>query len=187
MLYTFLKLYTWVTINIMDSSESDTFVSITTSDVFWDGSVVNPTEVLPATAGVSGPRPLTSVLGTGSSVPVSGATTSFQGLGPEGLAVGMVTSCAVATSTCSRPVYSSGSLNPTPGQAMGVTFSGNSGTPVVSFANTGFSGFSGFLDIWVLVFWFNLRMLIEFYFFKNSKPINQQTSPQQTSIQKIND
>ena len=142
MLYTFLKLYTWVTINIMDSSESDTFVSITTSDVFWDGSVVNPTEVLPATAGVSGPRPLTSVLGAGSSVPVSGATTSFQGLGPEGLAVGMVTSCAVATSTCSRPVYSSGSLNPTPGQAMGVTFSGNSGTPVVSFANTGFSGFS---------------------------------------------
>ena len=123
----------------MDSSEADAFLSITTSDVFWDGSqVLNPSEVLPVSAGVSGSRPITSI-GAGSSVPVTGATTSFQDLGPDGHRVGMVTSCAVVTSTVSRPVYSSGTMNPTPGQAMGVTFSGNTGTPVVSFASSSFT------------------------------------------------
>jgi len=127
----------------MDSSESDNYTSITNSDVFWDGShLSNPSvsEVLPATAGISGPRPITSVLGAGSSVPVTGATMSTQDLGPGGHRVGMVTSCAVVTSTFSRPINSSGSMNPTPGQAMGVNFLGNTRTPVVSSAS--FSGFT---------------------------------------------
>ena len=80
-----LKLTRGFSIINMYSSESDAFVSITTSDVFLYGShMVNPSEVLPASAGVSGPRPVASVLGTGSSVLVFGATTSFRDLGLDG-------------------------------------------------------------------------------------------------------
>ena len=92
------------------------FFSMTGTDAFWDGSVPNPISVGSDNPSLSIPstRPEASAAGAGD-------TLHGQDLGPVSVVSrgGVIPTLSTVTTTVSRSVNSSGSLNPIPGQSHG--------------------------------------------------------------------
>ena len=103
------------------ANTSSLYFPITGTDAFWDGSVPNPMigSLNNPTSSVSSIRPEHSL--------------HSRDLGPVPVVPGggVIPTLSIVTSTVSRPVNSSGSLNPVPGQSMGINLP-STRPPIVS-------------------------------------------------------
>ena len=110
---------------------------ITGTDAFWDGSVPNPMigSLNNPTSSLSSIRPEASAAGAGHSL-------HSQDLGPVPVVPGggVIPTLSIVTSTVSRSVNSSGSLNPVPGQSMGINLP-STRPPIISSGSLSSTGF----------------------------------------------
>ena len=119
------------------ANTSSSYFPITGTDAFWDGSVPNPmiASLNNHISSLSSIRPEASAAGTGHSL-------HSQDLGPVHVVPGGVAipTLSIVASTVSRSVNSSGSLNPVPGQSMGINLP-STRPPVVSSGSLSATGF----------------------------------------------
>ena len=119
------------------ASTSSPYFPITGTDAFWDGSVPNPMvgSLTNPTSSLPSIRPEASAAGAGHSL-------HSQDLGPVPVVpVGeVIPTLSIVTSTVSRSVNSSGSLNPVPGHLMGINLPSTS-PPIVSSGSLSATGF----------------------------------------------
>ena len=122
------------------ASTSSPYFPITGTDAFWDGSVPNPMvgSLNNPTSSLSSIRPEASAAGAGHSL-------HSQDLGPVPVVPGggVIPTLSLVTSTVSRSVNSSGSLNPVPGQSMGFNLP-SARPPIVSRGTVVLSRLLGF-------------------------------------------
>jgi hypothetical protein len=119
------------------ASTSSPYFPITGTDAFWDGSVPNPMvgSLNNPTSSLSSIRPEASAAGAGHSL-------HSQDLGHVPVVPGgeVIPTLSIVTSTVSRSVNSSCSLNPVPGQSMGINLS-STRLPIVSSGSLSVNGF----------------------------------------------
>ena len=119
------------------ANTSSPYFPITGTDTFWDGSVPNPMigSLNNPTSSLSSIRPEASAAGTGHSL-------HSRDLGPVPVVPGggVIPTLSIVTSTVSRSVNSSGSLNPVPGQSMGINLP-STRPPIISSGSLSSTGF----------------------------------------------
>ena len=116
---------------------SSPYFPITGTDAFWDGSVPNPMigSLNNPTSSLSSICPEASAAGAGHSL-------HSRDLGPVPVVPGggVIPTLSIVTSTASRSVNSSGSLNPIPGQSMGINLP-STRPPIISSGSLSSTGF----------------------------------------------
>ena len=119
------------------ASNSSPYFPITGTDAFWDGSVPSPMigSLNSPTSSLSSIHPEASAAGAGHSL-------HSQDLGtvPVVPGGGIIPTLSIVTSTVSRSVNSSGSLNPEPGQSMGINLPSTI-PPIISSGSLSATGF----------------------------------------------
>ena len=121
------------------ASTSIPYFPITGTDALWDGSVPSPMigSLNNPTSSLSSIRPEASAAGA-----VHYFYLHSQDLGPVPVVPGgeVIITLSIVTSTVSRSVNSSGSLNPVPGQSMGINLP-STRPPIISSGSLSATGF----------------------------------------------